>query len=61
MNFHTLLFQYLFEKAAENMVQSSSTLKELANLRPLYDEAVRNTAHLEREIEEVNIDEKVAP
>jgi hypothetical protein len=43
----------LFEKAAESLATSSSTSKELKELRTLYDEAVKNTTQLEHEINQV--------
>jgi hypothetical protein len=47
------IFQYLFEKAADSMVSASSLSKEKEELRILYDEAVKNTTHLEEEISRV--------
>ncbi len=51
-----IALQYLFEKATENMVAASSKESAIAELRQLYDEAVKNTNALEDEIGQMKVD-----
>ena len=48
--------QFLFEKTSETIAVSSSSMKELVELRHLYDEAVKSNSQLEQELNDIKIE-----
>ena len=48
--------QFLFEKTSETIAVSSSSMKELIELRHLYDEAVKSNSQLEQELNDIKIE-----